>query len=62
MAQCWREKDPDYCKNHCPCNRECPAGCPDPFEGTVFISEYRVKWVAELHNGIIYDRLVNTLI
>jgi len=33
MAQCWRDKDPDYCKNHCPCNRECPTGCPDPFEG-----------------------------
>ena len=42
MAQCWRDKDPDYCKNHCPCNSECAAGCPDPFEGKMF-----VFWVAK---------------
>ena len=31
MRQCWI--DHDDCENKCPCNKECPDGCPEPYDG-----------------------------
>ena len=31
MRQCWI--DHDRCAINCPCNEECPDGCPTPFIG-----------------------------
>ena len=31
MRQCWLEYD--KCIVNCPCNEECPNGCPNPYDG-----------------------------
>ena len=31
MRNCWIEHD--RCAVNCPCNAECPDGCPEPFNG-----------------------------
>ena len=31
MRQCWLEHD--KCSANCPCNEECPDGCPEPYDG-----------------------------
>ena len=31
MRNCWIEHD--KCANNCPCNEECPDGCPVPYDG-----------------------------
>ena len=31
MRQCWL--DHDKCAINCPCNEECPDGCPTPYDG-----------------------------
>ena len=31
MRECWIEHD--KCAINCPCNEECPDGCPNPYDG-----------------------------
>ena len=49
MRDCWIEHD--KCAINCPCNEECPDGCPEPYVGhpcdTLFCQGYTEACAAE---------------